>query len=702
MKNENTFDICYIIKTAEAISDKTFFFNIEKNKVDKVKIIEFITKLPINIFYLSITPEEKIESKLTGTTNGYVIRFIREWDEITEIPYKIKVIFSDSTPPSHLTNLAHLISDSEILDHVKVTENIYDHISKVMKIDKKTSQTMMPVNSFSVNKDTYSHSTLLSLESNDYTFNYNEKNNNNEKILQLHTNIVNYVCRQINNGDIKYLNKFSYILTDFSIDSYFIEHKKELSKSNLRKQNQEQCEADSIYNSIVLAKNSIVNGDIENIHFQDYISEINYIDTLIGVYSCSTFSPTLKSDCYINDVYNEMSELAKLERSNKYNEKVKLLSKKISYKLTENSKNIIYHLEQSAIHPIKIISNLPLEWIRSNKLPLMINSPVSRIPKTPFYLMERLTLENNYNITLSYSSLFEILVIRSYKENDELKNQLSNYINKTLLMFKQELLPLAETTSTIQNNKIKNRNFKITIKDINEPDELIEALNKSTENIVIFDMHGGHSENGEGFLKLNNNVVTISSLHDKIKRIPPIVILSSCDTSSIDRNSFNISAGFLLLGVRSVLGSALPINGHESARFISRLLIRINLYLPERLSKYDTIRWHNFIHGMQKREYFLDLINHLYNKRIIKSAEEKFNITNKVGLFIENYFHSDLLDQILKIISKITNNREDFISREIEDNFFFAESIKYFHLGIPENILVVSDERYNEIQSMKD
>ncbi|EHP4799122.1 CHAT domain-containing protein [Salmonella enterica subsp. enterica serovar Sangera] len=693
MKKINTFDICYIIKVNENSSGETFFFEIEKNKIDKIEILRFITKLPINIHYFTMTLEDRVESKLKGLTNGYVIKIIQSWDEVSKIPYQIKVIFSDERIPSHLDNSVCVIEPSKITDPIRTTKDIYAYISNNMKIESMISARTIPANNFIVSEDTYSRSTLLSFESNGYTFKYSDNSNENHKLLSLHTNTVNYIQEQEHNRDIMYLNKFSYILTDFSIDNFFIEKKKELSKSNLRKKYDNKEDADKIYESITLAKNSIVNGDEINQYYKYYLSEINYIDTLIGIYSCSTFSPTLKSDCYINDVYSDMNDLANAERRNNYNDKVGLLSRRISTILTKKCENIAYNLEQSAIHPIKIISNLPLEWVLSNKLPLMINCPVSRIPKTPIYLMEQLILENNFNIILDHKSLFKILIIRSYKKDDKLKNQLKSYIADTLSMLEDNF---KKNTKTALNHEVNEENFEISFKDVHNSSELIETLNNSHEQIVIFDMHGGHDASGEGYLHINDDNVIISSLYDKIKRIPPIVILSSCDTSPIDRNSFNISSAFLLLGARSVLGSAMPINGHESARFISRLLIRIKYYLPEYFAKYDAIRWSNLIHGMQKREYFTDLIAHLHTRKIIQTVEEKIYINNEIGLFIENYFRSDLLDKVIEIISIKIDKSKHIISNEIESNFFFAESIKYFHLGLPENIIISSKGSYDD------
>ncbi|MFJ5409563.1 CHAT domain-containing protein [Pectobacterium punjabense] len=700
MEQINTFDICYIIKTNNKKTDKTFFFKIDTKKIDSIYILNTISKLPISIHDLFITLEERAESRLKGLTNGYVIKYIHDWNELLDIPYQIKVIFADKKIPSMYSRSAFLIDKNIKNPNIEqIIKNIYKYISKIKKTDKLNEFETININNISFKKDMYSTSTLLALESNNYRFKYHQESSNTDALLHLHTGIINYISKQKNNDDIQYLTKFNFILTDFSIDNYFIENKDKLSKSNLRKIHNSQKIADEIYESINLAKNSLTNINIENIYLKNYISEINYMDTLIGLYACSTFSPTLKSDCYTNDVFTDMNELAKMSRGAKYNEKIGLLTKRVISTLTKKCDNIHPYLKDSAHHPIKIISNLPLEWCLVNKLPLMINTPVSRIPKTPIYLMERLTLELNINTFLNYSSLFNILIIRSFNEDNEndrnLKYILETYINAALKTA-DDSVKISKQSYSENSNQL----FRITIKDVNNLNELVQALNDSEEDIVVFDMHGGHSENSVGRFTINNDNVTISSLISKVSRIPSIVILSSCDTSPIDRNSFNTAAGFLLLGAKSVIASALPINGIESARFISRLLIRIKYYLPERLEKYDGIRWSVFVHGMLKREYFTDLVNHLYKKGLIASVKTKNDINRDIGIILENHFHSDLLDEIFEIICKKTNQEKIVISKEIENNFSYVESIKYLHFGNPENITIVSDDTMNEIYKM--
>lgn len=691
MNNLNNFDICYIIKLDQATTERTYFFNIEISKQQKIELIRKISKLPINIHQQSFTQEEIVESKFVGYTNGHVIRFVYEWDQINTIPYQHKVVFFQVNPPQIPQHVLCYIEENE--NSVQMEEKVLEYLTNMLSEKFVYDPGIIDMNKTSVTDSPYNTSTLIAFESNKFKFNYIESSDRfNHEIIIKHSNIFENIIHMEHLKDLINTNKFKSIITDFSIDNHFILNRKELTKSKLRKEIGDNDKADSLSEAIVCAKNSIFNSDNEVVNFENeelkkLTQEVEYIDTLIGVYSCATFSSTLKTNCYVNDVFTNMNELANLERKRTYNKNIKILTARIRDKLTNKSENIIPYIEGKEIHPLKIISNLPLEWICVNKLPLMINSPVSRIPKTPISVLERLTLERNFNISLDYKDIHQILVISAFEDTDELKDQLKSYIN-TCILDEVAIKRNDEAIKDFINPGEHPYRFNIRFENARDINELCKLLNESEEKIVIFDMHGDHHDKQEGFILINNTRISISSLFDKVKKVPPIVIMSSCNTSEINSNSYTFSSGLLALGAFSVLGSALPIMGHESCRFITRLLLRIKLYLAEYFKRNETINWSKFIHGMIKREYFTDLINHLESAKFIKSIEDKKMINDKVGIFLENYFNHDLIDGILHMISNITNNEFELVSKEIENNFFYAESIKYFHLGNPENIIV--------------
>ncbi|MBM7093124.1 CHAT domain-containing protein, partial [Streptomyces sp. S12] len=56
-------------------------------------------------------------------------------------------------------------------------------------------------------------------------------------------------------------------------------------------------------------------------------------------------------------------------------------------------------------------------------------------------------------------------------------------------------------------------------------------------------------------------------------RISPIVLLSACDTSPVDRGHDSVAEAFFLAGARTVLSSALPILSIQASTFLARLVL---------------------------------------------------------------------------------------------------------------------------------
>ena len=69
------------------------------------------------------------------------------------------------------------------------------------------------------------------------------------------------------------------------------------------------------------------------------------------------------------------------------------------------------------------------------------------------------------------------------------------------------------------------------------------------------------------------------------------------------------------MGAKTVLASAVPIQSREASIFISRLLMRLSIFLPIRLFNVkQNIRWSELITGMTRQMYYTELIFKLRNK----------------------------------------------------------------------------------------
>src|SRR5262249_29762220 len=115
-----------------------------------------------------------------------------------------------------------------------------------------------------------------------------------------------------------------------------------------------------------------------------------------------------------------------------------------------------------------------------------------------------------------------------------------------------------------------------------------------------------------GKLLIGREAVDVWELRGRV-RMPPIAILSACDTHGIDASSqATVGNGFLAIGVRTVLATLLPVGGVSSAVFIARLLYRIADFLPAALqAKGRTLSWTEVMSGMLRMLLASEIISEL-------------------------------------------------------------------------------------------
>lgn len=213
--------------------------------------------------------------------------------------------------------------------------------------------------------------------------------------------------------------------------------------------------------------------------------------------------------------------------------------------------------------PIKIVSDASLEWLPIGNLPLSLRYLCSRINVTSGNLLMDL-LAPSPRVTFSPKELQKILLLSAFTDDDPLKTILRRALDvmKDRWEGKVELI-----NATAQTRE-----------------EFIEALNSFDGHILIFDGHGSdNADDPVGKLIVGNEAMDVWELRGTA-RVPPIVILSACDTHGIDAASHaTVGNGFLSLGARTVLATLLPVGGFSSTGFIARLIYRIADFLPAAL-----------------------------------------------------------------------------------------------------------------------
>ena len=711
----------------------TFFNHYNNNKhMHHKNTISQILHLPKDIAEVYSSKENLINMRMTGIVDGYHIEFIHDVNDINEILIKtkfiivsnikeIKAIFQNITDVPFIL-LSNILKTDEQINlynfcdlSIEKFQFLFEKMLKKQDYNMQIYCNELKEYTFNRNNSELTINTDISIEKNLYTLsNLNTINSIRAKVkttikqpfsdknIESPINLINKIKSEIfvnlKTNEIQEANYFyDYIISDLSNNLDFQMDTKNYTKHTLKNNNFKDFEL--IFDALKFIKIFDFKDNkynLANEYISQYLSEKEYIEQLISVISSSYLSPNIKLSIKENKYISILKEIGTIDRSEN-NYKIHKAFLKLENQFNTDLTDWFDYMDCEASKRLKLVSNLPLEWINHCELPLMIKNDVSRIPISPGYLTEKLLLDTE-QIHLSYKAFEEILFISSFEDNDPIKYHMAEKI-RTM----QEILskPINQELSSsllnsfkhTKNTQINNTNDKINIKiewkNIENKDELIKTLNNNKSALVIFDLHGGHSKDGEGFLSLKDENIIISSLIGKIK-IPPIVILSACDTSPIDKNHNNVSNMFLMAGAKTVLASALPILSDEASTYIARLLVRFSVFLHQHVIEYNrSIRWSTFISGMTRQAYYTELLSKLEEFNII-TKEQKYELNFAVNMFL-NPLKLDFNNKILNEISIKSNKSIEEIKTFIEANHKFAECLKYIQIGNPENIIIIPD-----------
>jgi len=242
--------------------------------------------------------------------------------------------------------------------------------------------------------------------------------------------------------------------------------------------------------------------------------ELELSAAALGVFASGHFAPVIRLRPAVNLVRGQMKQIVACAAANgpRRVSKLSKLVRALGAKLAEEIGTDCMRMIEAAGEGIKLVSNAPLEYLPIDGLPLQLRRTVSRLPNTPGALFLN-NLTGAPNIYLSPSELKSVLIVRSFDDGDPIKYSLS--MGSDIIM--------DSATHTLDLRMV----------DVRSTEEFVAALNSYTGKILVFDGHGTHDNQDKiGYLKIGKDFVTPFELMGRIRKMPPIVILSACSTSS--------------------------------------------------------------------------------------------------------------------------------------------------------------------------
>ena len=404
----------------------------------------------------------------------------------------------------------------------------------------------------------------------------------------------------------------------------------------------------------------------------------------VSLRAASDCSAVMRMSPGVNHVFGKLKTFASNIRSTRPEAKRK--SKRLFMSIQDDlvkavgPERIEYIKERGG--SIKIVSDAPIEWLPVDGLPLSLRYDCSRINATPGNMMMGSLLETARTV-VSPDDLKRILIVSAFEDDDPLRN-----------MMKLAMESFFEG---------KDHGLNIDFVRVNNVTEFTNAINQFDGGVMVFDGHGsGNAFDPISHLVIGGEKIDIWSLRGKV-RIPPIVLLSACDTHSLDGTTHaTVANGFLMLGARTVLATFLPINGLSAAAFVARMLLRIDEFLDAVMNLgWRALTWTEVVSGMLRMQYQSEIFDYVFGPITSEVRKDRavFDLQSE-GNHIINFGNLDWYEQIVTKIAEFTEKPYHEIIRKAEAALSRSETIRYVQLGNPETIVIAREDLIEE--AMKD
>ena len=412
----------------------------------------------------------------------------------------------------------------------------------------------------------------------------------------------------------------------------------------------------------------VLNEPLAQVALQTRAAELNCYTTALSVAGASLFCPVLRCPPQTDRVRELLIRLAGVIRGgNATAERISRMAMKVGQTLMETiPEPILNEINRYANQGVKLIGDTPLELLPVNGVPLALRSITSRMPTLPGNLLMRHSLLRRPTI-LAPTHFQEVLLVRAFTADDPMRRVLTLAVEQFL-----------ERCSNPPRLKIV---------DVKSKEQFVDAFNMFDGALAIFDGHGSQvRQSAEGTISVGSIRFSPFELYGKI-RIPPILILSACETHTFEGYESSVASAFLMMGCKSVLGTLAPIDAAKAAMLVGRFIFRLSDFLPYVT---QTMPWSQVVSGMLRMTYTTDVLHAMKSRfSLTKEEYEKLHRTVQTAANVDiNRSATDWLENALKAIAGVLKRDEAAIQKTWRETCYFTESLRYVHLGQPEHLFV--------------
>lgn len=394
----------------------------------------------------------------------------------------------------------------------------------------------------------------------------------------------------------------------------------------------------------------------------------------LSMLASATLCPVLRLEPKMNQIRGDAAELARCVRAQagpryswKQSRMMRVLANKMRSLVHPEFLQRIDAKERGRIEGLKLITDLPLELLPSNGIPLGLRFDTSRLSPVPGNLFWQTC--NLPPVRIPADAFYDVLIVRSFKNSDPIRGYLEQALG-------------------VIAGPCKYERVKYRFVDLETPEQFVEAVNNFDGAVMIFDGHGRYDAGlGVGRMVVGGEPLDTWALKG-VCQLPPVVMFSACDTQPIEGNHGSVATAALALGARAVLGTMFPVHASHSSIMMARMLFRIDQFLPIAASLFPVLNWRHVVSGMLRMSHTVEASRALNAHAQLGLTEDALSRVQMTANVEINSWLPSWLDAWIDSLAKEASRSSDDIRRLLGQHVGITDAMKYVQLGNPERILI--------------
>lgn len=398
-----------------------------------------------------------------------------------------------------------------------------------------------------------------------------------------------------------------------------------------------------------------------------------YLSAVLALYAVCYRRPVLRTPQLSSSLFGRLRGLRRTYEGRNWRAFQRDLEKFTNAVLDELSPQVRDFLTSTRSDNVKFISDLPLEWLPVDGVPLMFQRTLSRIPLTPGNAPYAHFNACREDLWIGPEEAQRVLVCNCFSPDDPL--------NAYARLFLEGLEATGARHSCVEPVSVR---------------EYAAALLSHKPYILVHWGHGSYDRvRDRGYLNIRNEKTEIWDLAGC--SVPPIVLLAACESAAIAETHNTPANGWLALGARSVLATYFPVQADLTCvlfvRIFANLLeavhgnqlldtwavvvsktLLLNRYLD---FFYGFVEWaHRRRLPVPPREIFLEY-TYLWNQQDCSGAEG----------------YRRCPELLARAMDRFGSEFGENFRRYLQDEATVPHTMFFAHLGAPETIRIRKEPR---------